>query len=406
MLRYATVCSGIEAPSVAWEPLGWRPVFFSEIEPFPKKVLTHRWPGVPDLGDMTAIDGVAWRGKVDVLCGGTPCQAFSIAGARRGLADERGNLTLRFAGLCDEMRPEFVLWENVPGVLSSKDNAFGCFLAMLAGEDEAFVPAGRKWTHAGYVLGPERAIAWRCLDAQYFGLAQRRKRVFVVASPRGGTDPREILFEREGVRRDTAPSREAGQEIAAYACQGSNVGEFGTLRAGNGNSAGGVPFVPVAYGGGAPGHLHVATTTAHPSRLDFKSETFVVSIAENQRAEVVLSDVTQALSKGGGKPGQGYPAVLTYRTTENSGVYETGERIDALVTGTDRTSHLVQQNLRVRRLMPVECERLQGFPDGYTAIPGAADGPRYRALGNGMAVPVIRWIGRRIQQIALASLLG
>ncbi len=215
-LRYFSGCSGIEAASLAWTPLGWVPVAFCEIDPFPSAVLAHHYPGVPNLGDMTCVDGKAYRGLVDVLVAGTPCQSYSVAGLRLGLSDERGNLTLKFVELADAIEPSVaVVWENVPGVLSSKDNAFGCFLGGLAGSDGPLVPARPgKWPNAGYVLGPRRSIAWRVLDAQYFGLAQRRRRVYVVACPRNGLNPAEILFEFDGVRRDTPPSRETGENIA------------------------------------------------------------------------------------------------------------------------------------------------------------------------------------------------
>lgn len=208
-MRFLSVCSGIEAASVAWEPLGWEPVAFAEIEPFPSELLKQRWPDVPNLGDFTAIDGTHYKGKVDVLVGGTPCQGFSIAGLRGGLNDDRSNLCLQFVRLANEISPSFVVWENVPGVLSMRDNAFGFFLAGLAGEDNALVPPGGRWQNAGFVLGPERTIAWRLLDAQYFGLAQRRRRVFLVGCPSAsGFDPRQVLFEFGGVRRDSPPSRE------------------------------------------------------------------------------------------------------------------------------------------------------------------------------------------------------
>ena len=194
-LVYGSVCSGIEAATVAWEPLGWRPAFFAEIEPFPSAVLAHRHPAIPNLGDMTAIDGRAWRGRIDVLVGGTPCQAFSVAGLRRSLDDKRGNLALRFVELADACQPGWIVWENVPGVLSTRDNAFGCFLGGLAGEDGPLEPPGGKWADAGVVLGPARAVAWRVLDAQYFGLAQRRRRVFVVAGAGDRADPAQVLFE-------------------------------------------------------------------------------------------------------------------------------------------------------------------------------------------------------------------
>lgn len=218
-ITFGSVCSGIEAASVAWHPLGWRAEWLSEIEPFPCAVLAHHYPEVPNLGDMTTIARRVLTGEVeapDVFCGGTPCQAFSVAGLRQSLDDARGNLTLKFVEIADAIdhvragRGEdecIVFWENVPGVLSTKDNAFGCFLGGLAGEDGPLEPPGGKWANAGAVYGPRRAVAWRTLDAQYFGVAQRRRRVFVVASARKGFDPAQVLFEWDGVRRDTAPSR-------------------------------------------------------------------------------------------------------------------------------------------------------------------------------------------------------
>jgi len=213
-MKYLSVCSGIEAASVAWEKLGWKPVAFSEIEPFPSAVLNHHWPEVPNLGDMTKYESWKFEEPIDVLVGGTPCQAFSVAGLRKGLADPRGGLSLTFVNIADHFNPKWILWENVPGVLSSRDNGFGCFLGALAGEDGELKPPGEKWADAGCVYGPKRSIAWRCLDAQYFGVAQRRKRCFLVACPRDQGDPAKVLFEWEGLRRDTAPSREARKGIA------------------------------------------------------------------------------------------------------------------------------------------------------------------------------------------------
>lgn len=231
-VSYGSVCSGIEAASVAWHCLGWQPAWFAEIEKFPSAVLAYRWPDVSNLGDMTQIAAAIRAGKIeapDVLVGGTPCQAFSVAGLRNGLADERGQLTLAFVELVnaiDEKRreqgksPVTVVWENVPGVFSSKDNAFGCFLAGLAGESCALESPGKRWSNAGYVLGPERAIAWRVLDAQFFGVAQRRRRVFVVATARGDIDPAKILFESEGLRRNSPPRRETTEIVAALTARG------------------------------------------------------------------------------------------------------------------------------------------------------------------------------------------
>jgi len=232
-MRFGSVCSGIEAASVAWKPLGWEAAWFSEIEPFPSAALNHHYPNVPNLGDMTLLPDRILSGEVeapDVFCGGTPCQAFSVAGNRKSLDDARGNLSLTFCEIADAIdtirqqrnqSPAIIFWENVPGVLNTKDNAFGCFLAELAGEAVPLQPSGGRWTDAGFVSGPKRTIAWRVLDAQYFGLAQRRRRVFVVASARKGFNPSEVLFEFDSLRRDTAPSRQARQGIAADAESGA-----------------------------------------------------------------------------------------------------------------------------------------------------------------------------------------
>lgn len=181
-MKYLSVCSGIEAASVAWESLGWEPVAFSEIEPFPSAVLAERFPDVPNLGDMTRYH--EWNiPAINLLVGGTPCQAFSVAGKRGSLADDRGNLCLTFCRMADHFKPKWVLWENVPGVLSTPDNAFGCFLGALCGADAPVIPpgGGRKHPNSGVVAGPKRTVAWRVLDAQWHRVPQRRKRVFVLA---------------------------------------------------------------------------------------------------------------------------------------------------------------------------------------------------------------------------------
>lgn len=225
-MKFGSVCSGIEAASVAFGPLGWKAAWFSEIEPFPCAVLAHHYPEVPNLGDMTTLVRRILQGDVaapDLLCGGTPCQAFSVAGKRQSLDDARGNLTLTFCEIADAIdhvraargeQPAVILWENVPGVLSTRDNAFGCFLGEISGSGSELQPPGGRWTDAGCVYGPTRAVAWRVLDAQFFQLAQRRRRVFVVASARNGFDPGAVLFESDGVRRDSPPSREAWKDTA------------------------------------------------------------------------------------------------------------------------------------------------------------------------------------------------
>ena len=303
-ITYGSVCSGIEAATMAWHPLGMRATWFAEIEAFPSAVLAHHYPRTPNLGDMTKLGALVLASKIaapDVLVGGTPCQAFSVAGMREGLADPRGALTIKYVELADatdyvrasqRKPPCVIVWENVPGVLSDKGNAFGCFLGALAGEDCELQPSGKKWPDAGCVYGPKRTIAWRVLDAQYFGLAQRRRRVFVVASARDGFDPTEVLFEREGVRRDTAPRRGEGQDVTGTApfgpalqcgCGhifGEELGPFGCMNCeGDEGPAvsmfGGIP----AFGGHSlEGSVErSATLTAKDTRMDIESETFFVA---------------------------------------------------------------------------------------------------------------------------------
>ena len=226
-MKYGSVCSGVEAASLAWESLGWQPAWFAEIEPFPAAVLNHHWPHVPNYGDMALLPGKILSGEIpapDILVGGTPCQAFSVAGLRGSLDDERGNLTLVLVRILDAIDfirrragkpPALLVWENVPGVLNTKDNAFGSFLAGLAGEELPLEPAGKRWTNAGCVFGEQRNIAWRVLDAQFFGVPQRRKRVFLVASA-GDVDPAEILFERQGESRGVTSSESKKQNVAGF----------------------------------------------------------------------------------------------------------------------------------------------------------------------------------------------
>ena len=378
-LVYASVCSGIEAATVAWEPLGWRPAFFAEIEPFPSAVLAHHYPALPNLGDMTTIDGRAWRGKIDVLVGGTPCQAFSVAGRRRSLDDARGNLALTFVDLADAIDPAWILWENVPGVLSTRDNAFGCLLGGLAGEDGPLLPPGGKWADAGCVLGPARTVAWRVLDAQYFGLAQRRRRVFVIADAGGRADPAQVLLERDGQRRDSPPSRQSRQDTAGPAA----------CRAFGGNNTSGPIDVATA--------LNACASAS--GRMDFETETFVTHSLRGEGFD--------ASEDGTGRGTPLVPVAFDCKASTPVAAEAIAPTLRAMnAIGRDNAGGqlAVHHHLGVRRLTPRECERLQGFPDDYTRIPWRGrpadrcpDGPRYRALGNSMAVPVMHWIGSRIQ---------
>ena len=390
--RFGSVCSGIEAASVAWEPLGWRAAWLSEIEPFPSAVLAHHYPDVPNLGDMTQLPDRIASGEVeapDLFCGGTPYQAFSVAGLRKSLDDARGNLSLTFCEIAnaidtrragDAQPPAIIFWENVPGVLSTKDNAFGCFLAGLAGEDDPIVAPRGKWTNAGVVLGPQRAVAWRVLDAQYFGVAQRRRRVFVVASARDDFDPAAVLLEFDGLRRDSAPSRQAGKTIAPCVTNGPPFS-----RTGN-EIVEAEAMVLMDQGGSVMNVEHDMVGTLR---------------RETHGHEPVVMQPIGCFKGGQGSAagGIGYDEHIA-------------PTLSAADSGSNRTPALMQ-GMAVRRLTPVECERLQGFPDNYTAIPWrkkpaseCPDGPRYKALGNSWAVPVVRWIGRRIALSVAISAAG
>lgn len=421
---YGSVCSGVEAASLAWEPLGWNPAWFAEIETFPSAVLAHHWPHVTNLGDMTKIATAVLKGDVvapDILVGGTPCQAFSVAGAREGLADDRGFLTIKYVELAnaiDQKRaaagavPCITVWENVPGVLSSKDNAFGAFLGFLAGEDCELVPPGKKWENAGCVLGPQRAIAWRILDAQYFGVAQRRRRVFVVASAREGFDPAKVLFECEGLRRDSAPSREAQEETSENAgncasvsshwdsehnphptlSQSHNTGGIGQSNQELFSQRGaGIVSALTANGVGTCGADDNQGQAGHlvPTTLQI---TFDRQSSGEYGTAPIASTVSARDFKGASD------LVLSCHGTQDPDTNV--DLAHTLGRNQGQENAVFSGVMAVRRLTPVECERLQGFPDDWTNVPyrgkPAADGPRYKAIGNSMAVPCMAFIGQRI----------
>jgi len=472
-MRFLSVCSGIEAASVAWHPIGWKALAFSEIEAFPRSVLAHHYPDVPLHGDFTKLRDEPWIVDADVLVGGTPCQAFSVAGLRQSLSDDRGNLTLEYVRLADAVddlrrargeQPAIVVWENVPGVLSVKDNAFGCFLAALVGNDAPIVSTGRKWTNAGLVIGPKRAAAWRILDAQYFGVAQRRRRVFVVASARDGFDPATVLFEPESVRRDTPPSRNARQTAPTIPARSTAGGGLGT----DFDCDGGLIEQPYAVGNTLTARMHKGINTtldegqtpvltgveyayySHDYAHDRITDVSGVNPALTNNAHasgnlnVAVPVAYDLRGREGGAQMEGPHDTANIRAASggSSRSYIAFHPTQDPITAEDGTTHalgcgssggqasvavafggdiartlstrhdsspcadwgqdVVAVNMAVRRLTPRECERLQGFPDDYTLIPvrnkPAADGPRYKALGNSMAVPVMHWIGKRIQQ--------
>ncbi|WP_353804721.1 DNA cytosine methyltransferase [Pseudomonas aeruginosa] len=439
MISYGSVCSGIEAASLAWHGLGFRASWFAEIEPFPSAVLAHRWPEVQNLGDMTRLSSKVLAGMIDapdILVGGTPCQAFSVAGMREGMSDPRGALTIKYVELAnavDHVRnargddETIVVWENVPGVLSDKGNAFGNFLAALVGESEALEPSGGRWTNAGCVYGPRRAAAWRVLDAQYFGLAQRRKRVFVVASARADFDPAAVLLEREGLRRDSPPSRVESERVAGTVAGGARKrGSYSTDD---------IPLT--AFGGNnTAGPIEVATArnacASASGRMDFESETFVVhgtqdpivsdgvahALGRNHGQENAVFDpnqITSATNRSQPTPGlchtlpaSSQPPIAFSCKDYGADAGDVSPTLRAMGHGESHANAggqvAVQNATGVRRLTPRECERLQGFPDDYTLIPWRGkpaeecpDGQRYKAIGNSKAVPVVRWIGRRLK---------
>ena len=310
-----SICSGIEAASVAWKSLDFEFKWFSEIAPFPSKLLSIKYPNIPNLGNMNCIPELLATGEIatpDIICGGTPCQAFSFAGHQKGLHDDRGNLTLKFVDIVeqnDEIRIKnnqpraIIFWENVVGILSDKTNAFGCFISSLAGLSEILK---EKWTYAGYVKGPKRTVVWRVLDAKYFGIPQQRKRLYVIAGEHE-LHPENILFEEY---KETIQPEYTNKELTFE----------------------------------IDGHLFE-----------------------------IFRAYTDCLFSS-------YATKWNGNAAANNG------------------SLFVVQDERLRRLSPLECERLMGFPDNYTNISGATKSNRYNALGNSWAVPVVEWIGNRIKK--------
>jgi len=421
-MQFGSVCSGIEAASVALNPLGMHAAWLAEIDAFPSAVLAHHYPDTPNIGDMALLPELIRSGTVtapEMLCGGTPCQAFSMAGNRQSLDDDRGNLSLIFcevANAIDDVRrarrekPAIILWENVPGVLSTHDNAFGHFLAGLAGESEALVSPRNKWANAGLVIGPVRSIAWRILDAQYFGLAQRRKRVFLVSSARDDIDIGQILFEFGSVQKHHRPIREirkADSETSQRSTDGQSSAGMTYSISGNGVHTGKL--------GKAPGYeeeLSPAITLKHHPSVAFKVRGKDTYTGENG-GRIVNTNIF-----GGHGMIVSEEKTFTIASTQDQYIahdHTIWQKIgfDPMRVQTDDiapalTSHMGTGGgnvpmVDIRRLTPRECERLQGFPDDYTLIPFkgkmASDAPRYKALGNSWPVPVVQWIGKRIMEI-------
>ena len=443
-MNYLSVCSGIEAATVAWHGIGWTPAGFSEIEPFPSAVLSHHYPDITNFGDMTKFK--EWNldpNGIDLLVGGTPCQSFSVAGLRKGLDDPRGNLALTYCSMLDHFRPTWFIWENVPGVLSSSGGRdFGSFLGAVA--------------EIGY------GFAYRVLDAQYFGVAQRRRRVFVVGHLGSWQRAAAVLFERESLCRNTAPSREKREEVARIVAPSLTASNDPSRSPQSSEVTQQIAAVVAAtfdrQSSGEYGTAPVASTVA---ARDYKSPSDLISygipgnwigrkpenggnavepmhdvspcltktdrhgVAQPMPINTMIATRHNALGRGTGF-GIGEPGDPSYTLTKGHShavahpvkkelpldPYLGGEvtiTIDASYSkgcgGTSAAERpVVADGMAVRRLTPVECERLQGFPDNYTNIPWrkkeeSPDGPRYKALGNSMAVPVMRWIGERINQV-------
>ena len=439
-MKYLSVCSGVEAATVAWHPLGWDPIGYAEIETFPSAVLSHHYPTVPNLGDITKYKEWNINGTVELLVGGTPCQAFSVAGLRKGLEDPRGNLTLVYTGILDRFKPKWFVWENVPGVLSSSGGRdFGSFLGAVA--------------ELGY------GFSYRVLDAQYFGVPQRRRRVFVVGCLGDWVSASKVLFEPDCLSRDTEESRKSREKTAptsqkrfddngiqrtvgtlcadthpgAYSGQDaysgrlipcvyethpadSRVREMGdvcqTVTSRWGTGGGNVPIALQDVSGrdkaqngrgwndeGVSYTLDAAATqgVAYSIREDAKAGNFSAT-------PLTVTPALQALR----------PSVQSHhaQTFIAQAVDVYNQAIDGDVTatitravgGSNTSGPKIMQSMAVRRLTPVECERLQGFPDNYTNIPwrGKPESPdslRYKAMGNSMAVPCMKWIGERIEMV-------
>jgi len=460
-VKFLSVCSGIEAASCAWKPLGWQAVAFAEIEPFPSAVLAHHYPDTPNWGDMTNFKD--WPDvSIDLLCGGTPCQSFSVAGLRKGLDDPRGNLMLTYGAIAAKYRPKWLVWENVPGVLSSNGGRdFGSFLGLLG--------------QLGY------GFAYRVLDAQYFGLAQRRRRVFVVGCFGDWRSAAAVLFERHSLQGHPAPRRETGKAAPAIAgagvasggigadcwngaltgeisssvtaggvtdafnpavlaqdpahtlgsCPGAyrsyGEGQFNYVLDGSGNGQGAREIGKTMLGGGHSPNPLDETLVVHSLRgegFDASEDgtgrgtplvpTYTLAIrgrGDSHDLEYRTDGTANALlTPNGGRGGIGVGAIAFDCKASGQNGFGIGEIASTQRAMGHAGSHTnggghqaVMAGMQVRRLTPRECERLQGFPDDYTLIPHrgkpAADGPRYKALGNSWAVPCARWIGERIHAV-------
>ncbi len=390
-MRYLSVCSGIEAASVAWHHLGWEPVGFSEIEPFPAAVLAHRFPNVPNYGDMTKFE--EWpieRGTIDVLVGGTPCQSFSVAGLRQGLADPRGNLMLTYLAIADRLRPKWLVWENVGGVLSSNGGRdFGTFLGSLV--------------QLGY------GVAYRVLDAQYVrvggwprAVPQRRRRVFVVGCLGDWAAAGEVLALAEGLQRNLEARRAKGKGVAADSQGGvARCITTGEMKRQDYETCTMIaqPTAGTLGTRGLRSHTELDGHGAYIPVAPVPYDLFQITAPVN-RQNRVPGDPCHTLARDNAAHAAVAFGTDCYNGAITGGVAATMGTPGSSVNASGPT---VMQAMTVRRLTPRECERLQGFPDDWTMIPyrgkspeNCPDGPRYKALGNSMACNCMAWIGERI----------
>jgi len=407
-MNYLSVCSGIEAATVAWHHMGWKPVGFSEIEKFPSQVLAHHYPQVTNFGDMTKYKEWNINDSVGLLVGGTPCQSFSVAGLRKGLEDPRGNLALTYVGILDKFRPKWCIWENVPGVLSSGEGRdFGSFLGAL-GE------LGYGW-------------AYRVLDAQYFGVAQRRRRVFVVGCLGSWQSAAEVLFESDCLSGNIKKSRKTREEVTTSFvpsianCLETTCNDYSRADG----------FNMIAYGfAHSQLSMNIIENGACPLMArDYKEPQAVFQVYENHGTDSRIKEIeiSPTVTARWGTGGNNVPLAMGFNSNarpdemtflqEQSNTLTTSQNSAVAVGSSDISGTLranpgsgwrsngtpveavAIQNMAVRRLTEIECERLQGFPDNYTNIKeNCPSGVRYKALGNSMAVPVMRWIGERINE--------
>jgi DNA (cytosine-5)-methyltransferase 1 len=413
-MKYGSVCSGVEAATVAWHDLGFEPQWFSEIDAFPSAVLQHHYPTIPNHGDMTKFK--EWNTDeqtIDLLVGGTPCQSFSVAGLRQGLEDPRGNLMLTYLAMAEQLKPKWLVWENVPGVLSSNQGRdFATFLTAMG--------------KIGY------GFAYRVLDAQYFGVPQRRRRVFVVGCLGDWRSAASVLFESESLSGHPAPSRETRQRVAPTVGTGAPYSRTGNARVeadalvfGAQNSA--------SQGASVSKDISPTLDTSKVPALTISERSLALTVGNEIASTLTATDykgvqaVTYALPGNwiGRKPENGGNQVEPFvelspcqTATDVHAVVASrmrgfGDYIQDETASTikardhkDATDLVATGSPTIRRMTPRECERLQGFPDDYTQISwrgkepeDCPNGHRYKAMGNSMAVPVMKWIGERIQQV-------